>query len=289
MIPTIYISEYLEKTDRGKSVVKQLKNYASENYYDLRSIPFNKNEWCRDYMPVLSSVGEAVLFSYKPKYLLSSKSGLASIPNQKKICKELNLKYKDCSDIVLDGGAIDIHNTKGFISDRFIQQNISVDNVKLKIQDALALDELNVIPADPWDFTSHVDGLVRFIDDMNVIVNDYTEIEKQIATSSKYIRDKYTGWKYAFDKVLLDTGCTIHKLVSCVHNNLTSTSAKGIYLNFLLQDNFIIMPTFKDFEVENQQALKKLEQLYKRKVLPIEADKLAEHGGIINCAAWTGI
>lgn len=286
MKPVIYISEYLNKTDTGKPVVKLLRDYEQQGHYSLIEIPLNKNEWCRDYMPRLSSKGDKVLFNYKPKYVLSSKIATAKIPLQKRICHHLGIKYNDCSDIVLDGGAIEVHNAKGIISDRFINQNKNIDNVVAKIKDALSLKELIFIPPDPWDFTGHVDGLVRFIDNERVLINDYSGVEEHLQKESKYIKNKYRSWKHNFDAALLQAGCVVHQLVSSFHNNKKASSAKGIYLNFLLQDKFIIMPAFKDYEKENNIAAKQLEQLYNRKVLRVKADTLAEHGGIINCVTW---
>lgn len=111
----IYVSQYMKNTDRGKPVFEALQKINGE--VEPKEIPANKNEWCRDYMPVRGSQGQLVLFKYRPSYLLGSKTNEATIPDQKAICDTLGLQYEP-SDVILDGRAIEIFEDVGIISDR---------------------------------------------------------------------------------------------------------------------------------------------------------------------------
>lgn len=177
---TIYFSDFLKKIDRGKFIAKELKNILGRAKWE--EIPdTNKNEWCRDYMPVKGYGGHLVLFKYSPSYIVGRTTLEKTIPNQKEICKSLGLKYEE-SNVILDGGAIEILDDIGIVSDRLIAENCSSwvelrPSVLIEIQKKLKLAKLVVVPSDPWDFTGHVDGMVRFIDRNTVLINDSSTLD----------------------------------------------------------------------------------------------------------------
>jgi agmatine deiminase len=285
----VYISEYLNKTNRGEGVVKALKNYLGSR---LKEIPLNKNEWCRDYMPVKASDGSLVLFNYMPSYLLGRPTYEATIPEQEMICNALELNF-ETSNIILDGGAIEIFGKKGIISDRVISDNCSLwENgtpvILKEIKKLLKLETLIVIPSDPWDFTGHVDGLVRFIDGNRVLVNDLKGMEEKMQDQSKYEQDVFNRWKYNF-YLTLDNARLNPKHLTCeVHRNEKDDDATGIYLNFLHLDDKILMPAYTNLPDHNKNAKKELERIFTNKeVIPIIADEIAKKGGVINCITWT--
>jgi agmatine/peptidylarginine deiminase len=64
-----------------------------------------------------------------------------------------------------------------------------------------------------------------------------------------------------------------------------SKNKNGLYINFLKLDNLIVMPSFN--QDEDKKAARKLQDLYFRKVIQINAEMLAEEGGLINCVTWS--
>ncbi|HET6559773.1 MAG TPA: agmatine deiminase family protein, partial [Prolixibacteraceae bacterium] len=64
-----------------------------------------------------------------------------------------------------------------------------------------------------------------------------------------------------------------------------ATSGEGIYVNFLLLEDIIIMPGYKNDT--DEIAAEKLKKLYHRTVKTIKATELAKQGGMINCVTWT--
>ena len=60
MSNTVYVSNYLRKTNRGKPVYNEFKKLEAEGRLTLKEIPDNKNEWCRDYMPVKAADGKLI-------------------------------------------------------------------------------------------------------------------------------------------------------------------------------------------------------------------------------------
>ncbi len=292
MSEKVYISKYLGETNRGRAVAEDLNNILGDK---LNTIPLNKNEWCRDYMPVKASDGGLVLFKYMPSYLVGRSSYEKTIPNQISICNRLKLKY-EASQIIMDGGAIEIIGGKGIVSDRVIADNstawernapIVLDEIKRKLK----LEKLIIVPSDPWDFTGHMDGLVRFIDDKNVLINDLKGLDQKMKDeASTYEQELYDRWKNNFELSLHLAGFKIHKLTCEAHHNSNEKSAKGIYLNFLKLDDMIIMPEYEGdkFQSANSKAKEEICLHYpKKQIISVKADKLSDEGGIINCVTWT--
>ena len=295
MTKEIFISEYLGKTNAGKEIVQSLQKFVREHArYKLRKIPYNKNEWCRDYMPVKNAKGDLIQFTYNPSYLREYKTYRETIPeNQKKINQALDLDIKEnnFSNIILDGGAVEIHGEKAILSDRVLSENSTswkgTSPVLLKdIQYLLKVKELIVVPADPWDFTGHVDGMVRFVDTDTVLVNDLSGLDQKMEKENEKIRKVYKKWKTNFSSSLKTAGLKTELLPCTVHNNEKDAWATGVYMNFLKLDDFIIMPVFRDKENDNKAKVR-LGEVYDREVFTIEATELSKKGGIINCVTWT--
>jgi len=289
MSSTVYVSEYLEKTYRGKPVVKEFDKILGKR---LKKIPDNKNEWCRDYMPVKASDGSLVLFKYMPSYMVGRISYEATVPEDREdICNTLGLEY-EASDIILDGGAIEIFEDKAIISDRVISDNCSsweneAPTVLQKIKSQLKLKTLIVVPSDPWDFTGHVDGMVRFIDGERGLVNNLDGLDKDRKSWLKYEKIKFEQWRKNFLTTLDMAGLIPVELPCMVHKNDKQDDATGIYLNYLHLEDMIIMPAYKDYLHQNDATEKKLGEVFGKPVNPVYADNIAKKGGVINCITWT--
>lgn len=287
----LYISGYLKGTDRGKRIVEKLYEIHTRYNFDLVEIsaPLHaKNEWCRDYMPVKGANGINVLFKYNPSYLMGAITNEKTIPQQSQVCDELNITYKQ-SQIIMDGGAIDIFGKKAIISDRVLNENTTAWQnghplIFAKIKQELGLDELIVVPEYPFDEYGHVDGMVRFIDENKVLVNDPVLEDEIMAGEPEYDLNRYKTWKENFYTSIANAGLKTSLLV-CVPDGEGGT-AKGVYMNFLRLKTCIIMPVFNDPENDLKAKLQ-LEQAFNLPVETVEASKLAEYGGLINCVTWS--
>jgi agmatine deiminase len=287
----VIISGYLKKTKRGKAVYEDLKRILGTLLFEIPDPLHARNIWCRDYMPIKASDGTNVLFRYMPGYLLGDEGDEWTIPDQIEVCNSAGIEVLDkkVQDIVLDGGAIEICGKKGIISDRAFYDNYPVwdkgkPRVYDQIKDLLKLDELIVVPADPFDDFGHVDGLVRFIDESTVLVNDDADFEDYI--ESEYDLIVCRMWRDNFLKTLDKAGLKTVPLTFGALENDDTESAVGIYMNFLKLRDVIIMPSFKDRLEDNRSAREILESVYGLPVEEIESTKLAEEGGIINCVTW---
>ena len=286
----VYVSEYLKNTDRGEPVFKGLSKHLKNR---LREIPGNKNEWCRDYMPIRGANGKLVQFKYQPSYIVGKTTYEKTVPtNLSETLKELGIIVDEESDIVLDGGAIDVYKDMAIITDRVISENSSQWKdgkpvVLDEIKRLLGLKKLIVIPTDPWDITGHADGTVRIVDENRVLVNDLTDMlveGKSEWTPLEY--EKCSRWIKHLELTLVNAGFRIERLPCSFDPNGGVWSARGVYLNFLLHDDMLIVPFFKDQRKTNKKVQSQLYELYNRPVHGVKADKLSEWGGIINCCTW---
>jgi len=290
----LYISESLENTDKGRNVAKELKTLGSDSSLEMEvsvipNLLNRKNEWCRDYMPVKAADGTLILFRYYPSYLRGSLSNLKTIPDQPYLCDNLSLKYK-VSEIILDGGAIEICEGSGIVSDRVFRDNYDVwkqdeKGLLLKLKDELRLSKLFVIPQHPYDFTGHVDGLVRFINKKKVLINDLSSEFRMMKGDKNLYRKKLIDqWYYSFKMSLNNAGLGWEELVCATDFDKPSSDAYGIYMNFLLLEKIVVVPGFES-ELDIK-ARDHLEYYYERKSITIQATELAKKGGILNCVTW---
>jgi len=289
----IHISAYLSQTGHGKSVAIDLKNKLQEKGYQVIEIEnHKKNEWCRDYMPIVAPGNDLVQFSYAPGYMTDSKKWSKRLPDPQLIKKELNLDIRHQSEFILDGGAIEIFGKKAILSDRFLRENhLEPDKLIEQIQGLLDLDEIVVVPQYPYDFTGHVDGIVRFIKNDTVLINDMSEEMEKIHVERKSNPSRFKavdGWYYSFLMTFHNAGFKTEVLPSNYANNESDKHGNGIYLNFLKLQDLIVMPSYNDKKYDDA-AQDRLKELYQREVITIDASKLAREGGMINCVTWTDL
>lgn len=287
MSKTVYISGTLplgknKEGFYGKIVFEELSLIPEINLKNLDT----KNVWCRDYMPVKTASGKYVQFTYRPWYMDGDKYK-DHFPDQASICNDLGIKC-ELSSIFLDGGAIEIRGKKGIVSDRVFRDNLDKKEVEIytELKTILDLEQLIIIPKYPYDFTGHVDGLVRFIDGNRVVVNDLKkELEEAQKDKNSYRKQLIENWIYAFKSAFLNAGLQMEELPTSIPENSPPSSGEGIYTNFLLLEDVIIMPVYgKD---EDEIAADRLSDLYGKTVKTVNAKELSQMGGMINCVTWT--
>jgi|AntRauTorckE5430_2_1112549.scaffolds.fasta_scaffold16236_2 agmatine deiminase len=273
----------------GKKVYDQLHDYFGDRLQVITNT--HQNIWCRDFMPVSNGTGELIQFAYRPAYLMETAKGQKTIPESEEIYQELGLQKVSLSTIVLDGGNVELLGDKAIVTDRVFRDNGKVnlvDKQKLvaELKKALAVDQVIVIPQYPYDFTGHVDGLVRFVDEHTVLINDYTEELEDVANDkNSYRRKLMDQWHHSFIDVLLNSRLNIATLPYTANPENGPSSAQGVYLNFLELDDCMVMPTFDD-EPNDNQAADRLQALYGKPVERIESLELSKEGGVINCVTW---
>ncbi|HEV8079499.1 MAG TPA: agmatine deiminase family protein [Chitinophagaceae bacterium] len=234
-------------------------------------LPNTKDIWAVDFMPIQISKDKFVQFTYNPDYL-QPKKYQKTISDVDSICKAINLTTQK-SKLIVDGGNVSKTADKVIMCDKIFHENknLSEKEVIKQLRQLFQVDKIYFIPWDINDFTGHADGMVRFIDNDTVLINDYSKENAE--------------FQRCFRMSLHNAGLDWIELPYNPPNDPKLTSARGLYLNYLQMQQAIIVPTFKT--KHDDKALKVLEQVFKGQTFAtVESNDLANEGGILNCITW---
>lgn len=234
-----------------------------------------KDIWCRDFMPVQAPSGRLIQFRYDPSYLRDSRYS-DSRSDVRHVDDANNIK-PIFSDINLDGGNVVMYGNKAIITDRVFSENPDWTKETLLSELSKLLEcEITIIPAykPDYDFTGHADGMIRFVDNETVLVNnleqDFKYMKKAITKALDNANLKYINFPF-FD----------HRIKG------NREHAIGIYLNYLEVGDLIVMPVFGVPGNKDAEALAKLEEVFPDKTIEtIDYHDVALKGGILNCTTW---
>lgn len=260
--------------DRHPEVFHGLQKTLTAHQNELRLVRQAKDIWARDFMPIQVAEREFVKFRYDPDYLRGKHQHLISGDEVVRSLRGLGNCHR--SDINLDGGNIVASGRKAILTEKIYKENSHWPRSKLrdKLRDLLRVDGLVIIPKLPLDPIGHADGIVRFINDETILVNDYTSTEP--AYHDRLVK--------ALKQHRLEVEFLPHR--PAVGSKDGIPSAVGLHLNFLRTSRVLIVPTFG--VKEDTVALRKLESVFSGlPLVTLQCQALAEEGGVLNCVAST--
>ena len=257
MQPTIIISNLLIKNHAtiANSLCRILDKYAIK--YDFLE---TKDIWMRDFMPFLLADGRLASYVYDPDYLKDDRySHLRT-----------KIPYTNNHiDLVIDGGNFVRHKNKAIMTDKIFKENPLKTKAEIveTIKQKCALNELIIIPRQPYDMLGHSDGMVRWIDENSVLVNDFSN-------ESKSFNDKII-------KALTHHGLEI-KFMKYGSSFFTKKRDWGAYLNFLKINGILIVPIY-GIDVDGV-AVEQIKKIYSGcRVETINLSEIIELGGALHC------
>lgn len=265
----LYLADTLPK--KYPNFYSQFEKVLNQCNISFELLPQTKDVWAVDYMPIQIDKNKFVRFVYNPKYL-QSKKYLKTISDVDTICEQIGIETIK-SNIVLDGGNVTRTTDKVIMTDRIFADNPSYERKILikELQEHFQVGKLFLVPEQPKDFTGHSDGMVRFIDEQTVIINDYQKEKEE--------------FKRAFEIAIHNTGLDYIKIPYNPYNNDNYNQANGDYINYLQMENIVIIPIFgikEDKEIEKQFG-----QLFSGKTIAtVDGNEIANDGGILNCITW---
>ena len=235
-----------------------------------------KDIWCRDYMPIQINEKEFVQFTFQPSYY---KHDLHLQTNPEEIYNINKIYPTDVSYIKLDGGNVIRMDNKVIITDWVFNENdcntiFEKNKLKRHLKNILEVNEVIIIEHQKGDISGHADGMVRFINDNKVIIN-----EAVYGTKSLYKKLKRTLLEHELEVIDFPYELCNEK------NNVKDYTAKGYYINYLHIGNLIVLPSF-GFP-KDELAKEEISSLFpENKIESIDCNEIAFKGGVLNCISW---
>ncbi|MBP9151121.1 MAG: agmatine deiminase family protein [Flavobacteriales bacterium] len=268
----LYLADILPK--EHPEFFKRFEKVLKDCGIPFELLPGTKDVWAVDYMPVQTSKDEFIQFRYEPDYLMDSPENKATISNVDAICKAIGIKPIK-SNVNLDGG-----NVTKWDDSVILCEKVFFENEELEEDDLIEelLEHFNVqeeklffVPWEENDFTGHADGMVRFVDEKTLLINDYWQ-------EGEEFQDQ-------FQAAIEATGLDIIILPYEPEDDPTLVSAVGLYLNYLEMEQAVIVPVFN--LPSDKKAMEILTEIFHdKKVVALECTELARKGGILNCISW---
>ena len=265
----LYLADTLPK--KYPAFFQRFEKLLKECKINFQLLPGTKDVWAVDYMPVQVRRNEFVRFVYHPQYLQTDQY-VKTITDTDAVCKSIGINTIK-NKIVLDGGNVVNSANKVIMTERVFKENPSYEREDLanELKQLFQTDELFFIPEQPYDYTGHADGMIRFVDDNTILIKDY--------------KNESANFRKAFEKAIRKTGMENILIPYNPYKNENKDQANGAYINYLQMEDVVIVPIF-GLE-EDESVVKQFEQIFKdSKVLAINANEIAKDGGVLNCISW---
>lgn len=219
--------------------------------------------WSRDYMPVQVRKDKFVRFLYTPDYLRDNPEYK---PDTTPILSELGVMVVN-SDIVLDGGNVVSCGDKVIMTDKVIRENSQFNrNMLIDTLSNLLEAEIVLIPADSYDEYGHADGMVRYLGEGRVLLNNYCDFDKTLGKK-------------------LWNALSPHFDISELHYD-SYTARSWAYINFLHVGRHIFIPMMED-ELASKAFRQITEMFPECECHPIwDCECIVNEGGALNCSTW---
>jgi len=266
----VYISDLLEF--RYPELACRLRGILSEHWLPVKVVRATRDVWCRDYMPVQIGIGEFVQFRYQPDYLKGYEK-LRTTPSDLEPLPEV--ERCATSDVVLDGGNAVGWGNRCIVTDKVFRENRGMgrDELLVRLRDLLGVEELNVIPREPFDVVGHADGVVRFLDERTVVINDYSKLDPSYAKRLKSaLRRARLSWVEV-------------PYMPREGRRGELPPAFGNYVNYLRVSRVVVLPGYGI--AEDNEARRIIEQgLRDTAVIQVDCSALSMKGGVLHCVTW---
>lgn len=251
-------------------IAKQIDDVCCKTRTVMTVIENANDLWCRDFMPVQVRVNKYVQFTYDPSYYKNKRYG-----HLKTYVRRLGFKFgapAHKSTIVLDGGNISFCNSAAIITERIFKDNEGYPKEKLvnEIVELLELKELTFVPPLPYDVTGHADGMIRFIDEKTVLLNDFRLIAGK------------TYWRKLLKSL---SKFRVILLPNDLHLNSQTDNATGDYINMAIIKDRLLVPEYNTFTDKLAHEIIRLAYPHS-KMVPVMSNGLAREAGILHCATW---
>jgi agmatine deiminase len=223
--------------------------------------------WIRDWAFV-----ENNYFIYKPNYVRHLYSSAAIAQARTALNRRLEIKPRDIA-LILDGGNL-VHNSRIAI----LTEKVLSDNSQFSKQEIMraaletGFEQIVFIPIEPDDNIGHADGIVRFLQEHLLLVNDYSHSD--FAGYGRELLMRLTAFLPGTHIVKFPWFCMNERVDGL-------WSAVGTYINFVQTGRGIVYPVFG--HKMDDTVPKILQNFTSSRLRGVAAKSLARLGGVLNC------
>lgn len=192
------------------------------------------------------------------------------------LANQLQLQ-RTTTNLLLDGGnLVDNYVGKAVTTTRFLQDNnLTIEAGKQQLSDLLGLTEVAIVEPDE-EVLAHSDGMVSWIDNDVLLVNDYSDDEAFRTSVMSELQSSFPT-------------STIIEVPVGYQTNAPEQwegfeSACGVNLNATVTNSFIYVPTFG---MSHEQAtLQIIRDNTSKTVIEVNAQNVCPMGGSVRCLTW---
>ena len=258
----VYFSQHLT----AYSCWANIKQALEENGITYGLLHKTNDVWARDYLTAYSN-GHYVSYVYYPDYLQNEKDKKYITDNIAEVF-DLSNDHVVSTKLVIDGGNVIMCGDKVIMTDKIFHENssLSKEEVIAEIERAFSA-KLVVIPWDKEEEFGHADGMVRYVSDNHVLINQYKDIDPE------------------FRQKLIDALSPYFSEISELEYRKASSSQSWAHINYLQVDNYIFVPQLGI--MTDKLALEQISKVFPTsKVVPVEVKGIVKNGGALNCVSW---
>lgn len=270
-----YLNKILENDNAVIIVDEDTKKYYERKIPEQNILIADVHDiWMRDFTTVdpINPVEFVYTWASMSKYESQDvqKSFVDAITNKLGVEREK-------SNLILDGGNI-VDNYKGRIvtTARFLEDNkLSREEGKRALKEFLGAKEVAILEPDE-DGLAHSDGMVAFIDDNTLLVNDYSEDKEFRDIVLDELEASFPGVK------IIEVPVKFKESEGTEWEGFSSSC--GVNLNLVMTNNALYVPTFG---IENdKEVLKIIRANTSKAVVEVPATSVCPMGGSVRCLTW---
>ena len=243
-----------------------IKQALEENGIAYGLLPNTKDIWARDYMPAYSN-GHYISYVYNPDYLQNDKDKKYITDNVEEVF-DLSNDSVTKTKLVIDGGNVIMCGDKIIMTDKIFVENsgFSKEDVVAEIERVFSA-KLVVIPWDKEEKFGHADGMVRYVSDNHVLINNYKDIDPELRLK------------------ILDALSPYFSQISELEYASAQRVNSWAHINYLQVNNLIFVP---QLEIPSDKlAIEQISSIFPDStIIPVEVKGIVKKGGALNCVSW---
>ena len=256
----VYFSQLIQDFACYHSIIEKLNKHNIEH----ETLSCTQDYWVKDFMPIQTSDKKFIQYVYSPDYL---RNKINYITDPSTCCKLLEIRTNPLN-LIIDGGNIIKCSDCIIMTDKVFIENSNYSKLHLiNMLETFFGCEIIFIPCDRNEVYGHADGMVRYIDENKVLLNNYGDYDK-------IFRNKIM-------KVLQ----THFNIVELSYKISKPSIYNWAYINYLQIGNLILLPTLSIDE--DAQALEQFCRIFPtQKIEQVNVSEIVPLGGALNCISW---